>query len=528
MPNGRNSFNQDNQSLNCDIFLSHRSVDKDFVHKLAADIEAETSKGRNLLTWVDDAEIRAGQSIPAMINQGLENCRFIGIVMTPQYFQSESGWTDAEWHAALHVDPDNRRARIIPLLAKDCPYIPFLLRHLKAIDFRGNRYSQALQELLSVLKGEPLPRPITYRGQLITPGGKISRETLVAERAVPDADPDAISERLYCNLLPVLHLPKYVYSAPIAKGLRREKADGSESLPSKQQIKDAIRLAQEEAKVVHPFMPVFRVFEDKIITFHDLESLDGPFASVIDDEEIDEPIPINEFLVDEDGRNIIVSLLNMAIDRHAMRVGLFVDETKQRRFFFRPKNGEANIITWTAVKKKANRTVAKPCIKNGEVLFWRHQGAYLKMLFLANKFYLQIKPTWVITEDGFRVKKGPKVGRLIIKWTGPERNLQLLYHIRFWTSIMRTGRGPISVRAGDQTIEFETSPAFIQQAYGIAHDQKDLMLLLDQEAPLIALREEELADQAAEAELAQFDQLDEDEELTEDDSDEEDTSKELE
>ncbi len=71
MPNGRNSLNQDNQSLNRDIFLSHRSIDKDFVHKLAADIEAETFKGRNLLTWIDDAEIRPGQSIPAMINQGL-------------------------------------------------------------------------------------------------------------------------------------------------------------------------------------------------------------------------------------------------------------------------------------------------------------------------------------------------------------------------------------------------------------------------------------------------------------------------
>ncbi len=128
--------------------------------------------------------------------------------MTPKYFQSESGWTGAERHTALYVDPGNRAGRIIPLLLKDCPYIPFLLRHLRAIDFRENRYPKALQELLSVLKGDPLLRPITYRGQLITSDVRISRETLVAERAVPDADPDAISERPYCNLLPVLHLPQ--------------------------------------------------------------------------------------------------------------------------------------------------------------------------------------------------------------------------------------------------------------------------------------------------------------------------------
>ena len=91
------------------------------------------------MVWLDEAEIRPGQSVPEMINQGLETSRFVALVMTPAYFRSESGWTDAEWHAALYVDPDNRRARLLPLLVEDCPYIPYLLRHLRAIDFRGNR-----------------------------------------------------------------------------------------------------------------------------------------------------------------------------------------------------------------------------------------------------------------------------------------------------------------------------------------------------------------------------------------------------
>jgi hypothetical protein len=123
-----------------DIFLSHRSVDKDFVRRLAAHIEASTFQNRRLSAWLDEAEIRPGQSVPGMVNQGLEHSRFIGLVMTPAYFESESGWTDAEWHAALHMDPDNRRARIIPLIAADCPYIPYLLRHLRAIDLRAGNY----------------------------------------------------------------------------------------------------------------------------------------------------------------------------------------------------------------------------------------------------------------------------------------------------------------------------------------------------------------------------------------------------
>ena len=61
-------------------------------------------------------------------------------------------------------------------------------------------------------------------------------------------------------------------------------------------------------------------------------------------------------------------------------------------------------------------------------------------------------------------------------------------------------------------MEVSPTPAFIQQVYGIAYDRKDLMGLLDQEAPLIAGTEDELADLAAEEELSQpEDALDQDE-----------------
>ena len=68
--------------------------------------------------------------------------------------------------------------------------------------------------------------------------------------------------------------------------------------------------------------------------------------------------------------------------------------------------------------------------------------------------------------------------------------------VRFWTSVLRQGPGPISIRVGEQWMEVSTSPAFVQQAYGIEGDQKDLLRLLDQEAPLIA----ELEDQTDELE----------------------------
>jgi transcriptional regulator with XRE-family HTH domain len=97
-----------------DLFLSHRSTDKEFVRRLGSDIEGERAEGRNLRVWLDEAEIRPGDSIPRMITEGLEKSRYIALAMTPAYFQSASGWTDAEWHGTLHGDPDNQKGRLLP------------------------------------------------------------------------------------------------------------------------------------------------------------------------------------------------------------------------------------------------------------------------------------------------------------------------------------------------------------------------------------------------------------------------------
>src|ERR1700731_2307271 len=134
-----------------DFFLAHRSIDKELVRAIGADLAEDSSREMPVSVWLDEAEIRPGDSIPGLINAGLESSRFIGLVMTPRYFESDSGWTDAEWHAALSGDPDNRTGKIIPLLVEDRPYIPYLLRHLKAIDLRGTRYLEGLRQLLAVL-----------------------------------------------------------------------------------------------------------------------------------------------------------------------------------------------------------------------------------------------------------------------------------------------------------------------------------------------------------------------------------------
>jgi hypothetical protein len=477
-----------------DLFLSHRSIDKELARKLAADIEAEKAHGRALRVWLDEAEIPLGGSIPGHINRGLETSRFVLVLMTPGYFDSPSGWTDAEWHAALSEDPDNRRHRLIPCMGADCPYIPFLLRHLRGADLRGDKYENGLQEILRALKGEPLPRPVTHRGQLIAPSGKIDRSQLVAERSVLDASPDAIAEILQCNLLPVERLPVRIWTAPLDPDVMVRKGRGT-ATPAKSTLIEAARAGQKEAGYETIFTPAFRVVSGQVISFHDLSEPDGPAAAIVDDGAAEEFL-IKEYMVDEDQRRVAISLLNMAISRHAHRCGLTVDGTRPQRYFFPPKGNGPNVINWKTVRMKASRTVAKPVFRSEKLAFWVHLGAYLKMLYLADKLYLQIEPTWVLTEDGNKVKGGPDIGRIVIKWTGQERNLQVFYHVKLWSAVLRKRRpGPISIYAGDQTLEIGQSPVFCQMQYGIASDRRDLLNGLDREAQLLGDEEERLIEE---------------------------------
>lgn len=468
------------------------------VRELRDDIEATRINDSQLTAWLDEAEITSG-SIPAHINAGLETSRFIAFCLTPDYFDSSSGWTDAEWHAALHVDPDNRAGRLIPLLLEDTPYIPVLMRHLRMIDLRGKAYNYGVRELTNILAGKSTGIPLTIRGQVVTPDQRISRSTLVAERASIQGLPDVVKETLYCNLLPVEKLPSTVYSAPLQLGLLKAKKSGSRTYPSKEELKEKIRASQTRAGEDAPRMPAFRVVDGHVVTFHDLEASDSLFTCLVQERRIQQE-SFTDYIRDEDRRNIAVSLLTMALDRHAYAIGLAKDPDvrKRSRYYFPPRDGKENVIQWKPWQKQSTRSVAKPCFKDGILQFWRHQAAYLTFQFVANRFFIKIEPTWVITSDGTQIERGPAVGRLIVRWTGPERNLSLLYHIRFWASMLKRRPGPIAIRAGDQFVEVSSVPAYVEQEVGIECDYRDLLADLDRQSAAISRDEEAWVEYAVE------------------------------
>lgn len=474
--------------LRRDVFISHRSTDKEWVRHLATELEKVNVAGNPIRTWVDEAEIRPGQSITGEINTALETSRFVVLVLTPDYFNSPSGWTDAEWQAALFKDPAGRDARVIPLLVKDCPYVPALLRHLNMIDFRDKRsFHLALTKLVSAIAGQP-SRTSSARGQLISESGAIARESIVADRAPIQGNPDPFEEILPCNLLPVLSAPEFVWIAPLARTV----------LCDKSEIKERIH-EQLNAMGEPIYTPVFALHSGNVISFHDLSVEEGPFSTVVLPGNT-RRVPITSYLTTPDTQRLFVSLLNTHIGRHCYgpRVGLVTapDDTRRRYFFPVEQDGMDRQFKWRRTARP--RTVTKHYRdRDGRIVFCRHLAAELPIVRLGERLFLKIMPTWLFTTDGRAdtLMKGKRVGVLAMRWLGRERNVQILYHTRFWAYVLSQGRSVINVRAGDQTFLIDTQPALIRLQFGLQHDHLNLERIVQQVADDFDWNEEEVVAQ---------------------------------
>jgi hypothetical protein len=106
-----------------DVFLSHSAKDKAVVLDVAERLRAD-----GLSVWLDDWEIRAGDSIPSKIEEGLEHSRVLVLCMSANAFGSD--WAYLESGTFRFRDPLNKERRFIPLRLDDAPIKGFLAQFL--------------------------------------------------------------------------------------------------------------------------------------------------------------------------------------------------------------------------------------------------------------------------------------------------------------------------------------------------------------------------------------------------------------
>src|SRR5437667_4410462 len=97
-----------------DVFLSYSSKDKAVVRAVAERLRAD-----GMRVWFDECEIKAGDSIPAKIEEGLEHSRVLVLCMSANAFGSD--WAQLESGTFRFRDPLNKERRFIPLRLDEAP-----------------------------------------------------------------------------------------------------------------------------------------------------------------------------------------------------------------------------------------------------------------------------------------------------------------------------------------------------------------------------------------------------------------------
>lgn len=96
-----------------DVFICHASEDKNSV---ARPLVNELS-GAGISVWYDEAEIAWGDSVSKRINEGLAISSFVIVVLTRNFIRKN--WTQAELSAALHMEIQSQKTKILPLICGD-------------------------------------------------------------------------------------------------------------------------------------------------------------------------------------------------------------------------------------------------------------------------------------------------------------------------------------------------------------------------------------------------------------------------
>jgi len=128
-----------------EVFISHSSKDKNFAKWLAVDLANTGHK-----PWLDEWDIKVGESIPKRINEGIRDCDFVVVILTDNSVRSN--WVETEWQAKYWDEIQVGEVKVIPALFSDCE-IPTLLKMKKYADFRES-YSDGFEDLILAVNAE--------------------------------------------------------------------------------------------------------------------------------------------------------------------------------------------------------------------------------------------------------------------------------------------------------------------------------------------------------------------------------------
>jgi TIR domain len=123
------------------VFLSHNSADKPFVRQLA---ERLTKSGATV--WLDEAQLRIGDSLVDKISEAIQTVDFVAAVISKN--SARSPWVKKELSLALTKEIKTKAVVVLPIVIDDCE-LPVSLADKLYADFRDpEQFDKSSDDLL--------------------------------------------------------------------------------------------------------------------------------------------------------------------------------------------------------------------------------------------------------------------------------------------------------------------------------------------------------------------------------------------
>ncbi len=126
------------------IFLSHNHADKEFVRKLARDLE-----NHNVKCWLDEAEMKIGDSLIQKIREGIDNVEFFAVILSPSSINAP--WVVSELDVAMNFQISGKPVKVLPIMLKDCEPPRLLVGKLYGNFMDESDYIESFKKLLNTM-----------------------------------------------------------------------------------------------------------------------------------------------------------------------------------------------------------------------------------------------------------------------------------------------------------------------------------------------------------------------------------------
>lgn len=128
------------------VFICHSSGDKPFAQQLATALA-----GQGVRVWLDEAQIRVGDSLIGKIEAGIINSHCLIAVLSKRSVTSP--WCKEELRMAMAMQIGSETIRVLPALLDDCERPGFLKEKVYA-DFTSEyRFDESVADLMDAIYG---------------------------------------------------------------------------------------------------------------------------------------------------------------------------------------------------------------------------------------------------------------------------------------------------------------------------------------------------------------------------------------